>query len=73
MEEIATKLRSVSDKQILKWLLAIDLLSELISLAQKLYPTLGGECIFKAWGLVYTREISPTFVSGFRSYLLASF
>lgn len=35
MEEIATKLRSALDKQILKWLLAIDLLSELISLAQK--------------------------------------
>lgn len=47
MEEIATKLRSVLDKQILKWLLAIDLLSELISLAQKLFPTLGGEYIFK--------------------------
>lgn len=47
MEEIATKLRSALDKQILKWLLAIDLLPELISLAQKLFPMLGWEYTFQ--------------------------
>lgn len=47
MEEKATNLISALDKQILKGLLAIDLLSELISLAQKLIPTLGGEYMFK--------------------------
>lgn len=33
MEEITAKLRSTLDKQISKWLLVIDLLSELILLS----------------------------------------
>lgn len=73
MEEIATKLRSALDKQILKWLLAIDLLSELISLAQKLFPTLGGEYTFKPQGLVYTREISPKLSVGLELICQRSF
>lgn len=47
MQEIAKKLSSALDKQIFKWLLAIDLLFDLIFLAQKLISVLGGEYPFK--------------------------
>lgn len=62
MQEITNKLRSALDKQIFKRLLAIDLLSDQISLAQKFISMLGGEYSLKPYGLVYTREISPKFL-----------
>lgn len=47
MQEITNKLRSALDKQIFKRLLAIDLLSDQISLAQKFISMLGGEYSLK--------------------------
>lgn len=47
IQEIANKLNPALDKQNFKWLLAIDLLSDLIFLAQKLISMLGGEYTFK--------------------------
>lgn len=47
MQEITNKLRSALDKQIFKWLLAIDLLSDQISLAQKFISMLGGKYSLK--------------------------
>lgn len=47
MQEITNKLRSALEKQIFKWLLAIDLLSDQISLAQKFISMLCGEYSLK--------------------------